>query len=199
MSTGKWADLVAPLPTPKTTPLHPVAGTRREGLVYERVYEWRSYPDEAPIITRREDPRDPESPETREPAAWWSPRSVGFRAKLLVNPLVGEVRRAIRAHIAVLTMTGDESDHFKALADRVIAWDYVQIDAEGNRVPVPTPAEGGWEQFYELPNDCLIWLVEELENAHLPKATTTRPTKPVGPTDSPTPSETDPEPEPPAS
>jgi hypothetical protein len=134
MSERNWGDLVAPLPvTPSTIAALPSSGHRREGLVYERVYEWRSYPQDPPMQKRREDPNDPESPEIEEAARWWTPRSIGFRAKILVNPLGGEVRRAVRAHIAWLTSTGDEADHLRVIADRVIAWDYVIVDEDGER------------------------------------------------------------------
>jgi hypothetical protein len=108
------------------------------------------------------------------------------------------VRRALKAHLAAITGTGDEVDHLKALADRVIAWDYVIINEAGEREEVPPPAsdpENGWQQFYELPNDVLVWLKDEIESAHLPKALTSRSSKPAGTTDSPTPAEIELDPE----
>jgi hypothetical protein len=177
MSQRNWDDLTGPLTT--TTTLRPISGGKREGLVYARVYEWRSYPDEAPMVQYREVANDPESEIVEEPARWWTPRSIGFRAKILVNPLGGEVRRALKAHLNTLTGNGDETDHLKALADRVIAWDYVIVNDAGERDEVAPPAsdpEQGWQQFYELPNDVLIWLKDEIESAHLPKAPT-RPNK----------------------
>jgi hypothetical protein len=196
MSQRDWSDLTGPMPS--TTALRAVSGGKRDGLVYERVYEWREYPADAPMVQYREVANDPESAIVEEPARWWTARSVGFRAKLLVNPLGGEVRRTLKAHLAALTGSGDETDHLKALADRVIAWDYVIIGEDGQRADVAPPAEDkehGWQQFYELPNDVLIWLKDEIESAHLPKAPTSRSSKPAGTTDSPTPTESDPEPE----
>ena len=207
MSNGsKWADITGPMPMPpKTTPAGMgVGGPRREGLVYERVYEWRSYPEEAPLITRKQDPDDPESPEVEEPVRWWTPRSIGFRAKILVNPLGGELRRAARAHIRFMTLAGPEDDHLKIIADRVAEWEYVIVEPDGTHRVVPPPSADlkddkgepiGWMQFWELPNDCLIWLKEEIENAHVPKPLTPA-GKPAGTTESPAPApeKSDPDP-----
>ena len=200
MTMRNWADAIGPVTTGAAV-TRLVTNGRREGLVYERVYEWRAYPSEAPMEKYRDDPNDPEEPVKERPARWWTERSIGFRAQILVNPLGGEVRQEVQRWIAYLSMSGSEDDHLKAIADRVIAWDYVMVDEHGERYPVPAPAddaEAGWQRFYDLPNDVLIWLKQEIHEAHLPKAVTTS-TKRAGPTASTTPTTSDPDPEPPPS
>lgn len=191
---SKWADLTGPVPSSHAVIRGlPQTNTRSDGLAYQRVYEWRSYPAEAPIVQYREDASDPESPIVEEPARWWQARSVGFRAKLLVNPLGGELRRQVRAHIAYLRGESGEDDYLKSLADRVVAWDYAIVDDAGERHPVAPPCDGedGWERFYDLPFDVMNWLTDEIENAHLPKKATTRSSKNAGASGSPIPTTTD--------
>lgn len=171
MGQRDWSSVVAPMPT--TPAATRPAESRTQGLVYQRVYEFRAYPDEPPMQKYR-DSDDPEDEEKERPALWWTPRSVGFRAKILVNPLGGEVRYETQAYIAYLR-GGSEEDHLKAIADRVVAWEYILIDDEGNRHEVPPPAsdpENGWQRFLDLPNDVLIWLKDEVRTAHFPKLAT---------------------------
>jgi hypothetical protein len=198
MSAGRnWAEVVAPIPIPQASAAG--RGERRgEGLVYRREYEWRAYPDEAPPQEYRDDPSDPESPVLERPAPWWTPRSIGFRARILVNPLGGEVRHEMQTFLASLNGAGTEQDYLAAIADRVVAWEYVIVEEDGARTEVPPPAEGGWERFLDLPNDALIWLKEEIRAAHLPKATT-RAGKPAGARASASPTPTDPDAAPPPS
>lgn len=200
MSAGRnWGELIAPQPLPMVASAARTVGPKREGLAYQRLYEWRDYPTEPPKQQYRDDPTDIESPLLERDAPWWTPRCIGFAARILVNPLGGEVRYETQAYIAYLQGRSTEEEHLKAIADRVVEWEYVQIDDDGARVPIEPPAVGGWERFLDLPNDALIWLKEEVRTAHLPKATTTRSTKPAGSTGEVDPMMSDPEPEPQAS
>lgn len=169
-----WKDLIGPQPTPIAVlnPSGPGRPAGAGGLAYQRMFEWVSYPEEPPTEQYREDRDDPESPLLERTVPWWTPRSIGFRAKVLVNPLGGEVRVATNKWITYLQTFEGEEEFFQAVADRVVAWDYVIVDAEGSKRPVEPPATGGWERFYDLPNDVLIWLGQEIRSAHLPKATT---------------------------
>ena len=141
------------------------------GLVYQRVYEWVEYPREAPPEKYRDDPGNPEEQIKERPASWWTPRSIGFRAKILVNPLGGELRIQDRKFAAWLTRQGEEKDFLEAIADRVIAWDYVIIDEHGERHEIEPPSVGGWERFLDLPSEVYTWLTMEIRDAHRPKAT----------------------------
>lgn len=197
---GNWAEILDQ--TPRGAPVSLVAphpeGTRQNGhggLIYQRIYEWVEYPSAAPMEAYKDDPNDPEEPEKERPARWWTPRSVGFRAKVLVNPLGGEVRIAGRLLAAWLTGAAEESAYLAALADRVVAWEYVIVREDGTRDAVEPPATGGWERFYDLPNDALIWLTREIRDAHLPKATTSG-GRSRGPTGTTTPTPTSPEADP---
>ncbi len=187
MAGKPWGDLIAPIPTHSSVAT--LNGAR--GLVYQRSYEWRAYPEEAPIVQYREDPSDPESAIVDEPARWWSPRSVGFRAKLLVNPTGGECRVELQKYVGSNfpgkdgQFTVTDQEYLEGIADRVVAWEFTVIDDDGTQHDIPAPGapDGGWERFYDLPNDCLVWLREEIRGAHLPKAKT-RNSKRAGPTDS---------------
>jgi hypothetical protein len=195
-----WGEVIAPQVIPSLAGVVGPGQQRSQGLVYQRAYEWREYPETAPKQQYREDPKDPESELLERDAPWWTPLAIGFRARILVNPLGGEVRHEAQAFIGALTKTGSEADHLKTIADRVVAWDYVQISETGERIPIPPPGDpehGGWERFLDMPNDAMVWLVEEIRSAHLPKAPTT--SKPAGSTESTTPTTIDPEPEPPPS
>lgn len=158
------------------------------GLAYQRLFEWVSYPAEAPLQTYRDDPNDPEEKPKERPATWWSPRSIGFRAKILVNPLGGELRIRDRKFAYWLTGEGSEKDYLEALAGAVVEWDYVIVDETGERVAIDPPAVGGWERFLDLPPEAHTWLINELQSAHLPKApkSPTPNLKRVGNTDEPT-------------
>lgn len=198
-----WADeldktpAVAPVALVKPGTVGPVAG----GLVYQRMYEWISYPSEAPMQKYRDDPNDPEEEVKERPATWWSPRSIGFRARILVNPLGGELRVRDRKFAYWLRGDGKEQDYLEAIAGAVSEWEYVVIEPDGTRTAIETPAVGGWERFLDLPPEVYTWLTTELQTAHLPKAPTspTPSTRHVGNTDAPTPTPTDPETEHPAS
>lgn len=196
---SNWSALLEQTPKPgaPVSLVGPVSQNGHGGLIYQRIYEWISYPESAPMQEYRDDPNDSEEPIKERPAPWWTPRSVGFRAKILVNPLGGEVRIASRTWAAYVTGTGDEQTHLTSIADRVIAWEYVIVDEDGSRRQVEPPAVGGWERFYDLPSDVLIWLRDEVLSAHLPKAPAPGPKSgnPVGSGDEPIPTTSDPEPE----
>lgn len=174
MTQRNWSDELDRTPAVATVQLvkpgtvGPVAG----GLVYQRMYEWISYPIEAPAQKYRDDPGDIEEAIKERPATWWSPRSIGFRAKILVNPLGGELRIRERKLASWLSGITDEKDYLEVIADSVIAWDYVIIDGDGTRVEVEAPAVGGWERFLDLPSEAYTWLTMEIRTAHLPKAPT---------------------------
>lgn len=165
------------------------------GLVYCRMYEWISYPSEAPVQKYRDDPNDPEEEVKERPATWWSPRSIGFRARILVNPLGGELRIRERKLAAWLAGSSDEKDYLETIKDAVIAWDYVIVDQDGNRTEIDPPSVGGWDRFLDLPSEAFTWLTSEIRTAHLPKApkSPTPSLPPVGITDLTSPTQTDPE------
>lgn len=199
-----WADEL------DRTPLAPVALVKpgtvgpakpAAGLVYQRMYEWVSYPTEAPMQKYRDDPNDPEEHIKERPAPWWSPRSIGFRAKILVNPLGGELRVRDRKFAYWLRGEGTEKDYLEAIAEAVVEWDYVIVDENGERTPIAAPAVGGWERFLDLPPEAHTWLTNEIQSAHLPKVpkSPTPTMKPVTNTDEPTPTPDTPEPERPES
>jgi hypothetical protein len=182
MTIGRsWGAELDTVPTPAIPPRANGAVTklrRDEGLVYQRMYEWISYPDEAPLEDYRDDPNNTEEPIKQRPAAWWSPRSIGFRARILVNPLGGEVRIVDRKFIRWLIPSSIEErgsleeEYLTALAPRVIAWEYVIVDEDGARNEIEPPAVGGWERFLDLPTEAYAWLTNEIREAHRPKVTT---------------------------
>lgn len=216
MSGKAWGDLVAPLPSTAPTALAARNGAHG-GFVYQRAYEWRAYPETAPLVSYKADQADPDSEIVEEPARWWTARSIGFRAKVLVNPLGGEVRLEMQRYVGAhyLNAQGQfsvtDAEYLETIADRVAAWEFAVIDDDGTRREIPAPGVpvgdgGGWERFYDLPNDCLVWLREEIRGAHLPKAPTRTPSRRAGPTASAEPKKepdaadtTDPDPGPPPS
>ena len=193
MTTRNWGEeldrtpAVAPVALVKPGTVGPAS--KPAGLAYQRIFEWVSYPSEAPMQTYRDDPNDTEETPKERPAPWWSPRSIGFRAKILVNPLGGELRVRDRKFAYWLRGEGTEKDYLEALASAVVEWDYVIVDEQGERTAIDAPAVGGWERFLDLPPEAHTWLVNELQSAHLPKAPKSpKPIlKPVTTTDSLTP------------
>ena len=143
------------------------------GFTYQRRYQWIDYPAEAPTEQYREDPSNPDSPMIEGPARWWSPRCVGFRAKILVNPRAGEARRSSHKWRSVITGEAEEQVLLEEIADRVLEWDYFVIEEDKSRRRVVSPAAGGWEQFYELPSEVFLWLRDEIIIAHHSRKLTT--------------------------
>lgn len=154
-----WKDLVSPK-------VIPIADRPGDGLTYQRIWEWVAYPDVQPVIEER----DEEGTMIKTPAAWWTPKFRGFRAKILTNPTGGQVHRESESMKAYTRRTMTEPEYLESVQDRVQAWEYRIIEDDGTRVDVPAPGQDSWERFYDLPAGLMAWLVGEIRSAHLPKA-----------------------------
>jgi len=140
------------------------------GYAYFKRYEWIAYPSDQPDMLIP----DPESEDGKGtkliPAPWWRAEFVGFRARILVNPNGAQLRYEQEMYKQHARHTIKESEYLAAVADRVAEWDIVLVDEAGERAPLASPKEMGWEAFLELPPLLLTWLMIEVRTAHLPKA-----------------------------
>lgn len=148
------------------------------GMVYRRRYKVVEYPatlDEWVAGGYR-------------PEAWDEDFAGTFWAKILANPNGHEVRLESKLRNEFLTAPteANREAYRRELAARVPAWGYATEGESGEIVPVSAPGEhpDNWEAFDLLPVMVASWLSNEIQSAHLPKATT-RPSGQPGQPDSP--------------
>lgn len=82
--------------------------------------------------------------------------------KFRINLTYGEIDAIPYSRNALL------QEAWEAMAPHVVAWNVSTIDPDtGEPVPVPPPAEGGWEVFSHLDAVETTWLLQLLKFAHL--------------------------------
>lgn len=84
-----------------------------------------------------------------------------FKATIRVNLTIGEVMALTPAQ----PVTWQEA--YRVFAPHVVDWNVSGIDAYGETVDAPAPAEGGPDMFDFLTADAFMWLVWEIKTRNL--------------------------------
>lgn len=91
------------------------------------------------------------------------PEYEGFAVKLVTSPTYGTLYAERKA------LEENEEAYFQAIAPRVLEWNAQAEGPDGAIVPIPSPAEGGWEAFYTIEQPLLTWLLVKVRLAHVPE------------------------------
>lgn len=144
------------------------------GNTYRRRYIWFTHPEGEPAAY----PPAPDGLENDPPPESPEP----FRAKILVNPTMAEVRHERESMNALVAETLSEPEYLQEIAHRVIDWnlkvagfnkttgqeEILEVAAPGQYPDNPDSIQG----FYELTAEQLGWLLVTIRIGHLPKVTT---------------------------
>ena len=86
------------------------------------------------------------------------------------DPLRARVRRLSIGEVGSIPYTKDTQfqEAFESIAPYVAEWNLIAEDiASGDEVPVPPPAEAGWEVLTLLSHVEAIWLINQVRLGHL--------------------------------